>query len=259
MTHFFLKKIKPLFFTVLYFLFLSQHLYSQKNDFKGKEISFPSIDSLEITADLYLTDQESSTYIILCHQAYFSRGAYRSIAPKLNELGYHCLAIDQRSGYKVEGIKNKTCKKASKANKPRKYKDAIPDVEAALLYAKKELKAKKIILWGSSYSASIVIYLGSKYPNEIDGIMSFSPGEYFTINDQKISSFANKVTCPVFVTSAKKEQKKWNNIYNQISSKKSYFLPSKGGFHGSKTLWPKKKGNEVYWKSVRDFLATIKN
>ena len=44
--------------------------------------------------------------LVLFHQAGWSRGEYREIAPKLNELGYICLAIDQRSGKGVNGVAN---------------------------------------------------------------------------------------------------------------------------------------------------------
>ncbi len=238
-------------------LILSFNACTQDDVPRWKEISFPSMDSLEITADFYPADQNEGTYIILFHQANFSRGSYRTIAPKLNALGYNCVAVDQRSGHKALGVINKTCKRAIAANKPIKFVNAVQDMEAAFLYVKDELKAKKIILWGSSYSASIVIYLANKYPDNIEGVLSFSPGEYFKIKDQDIASFAEAITCPVFITSAKNEQEKWNGIYENISSEKSYFLPEQGGAHGSKALWPEKKGNEAYWKAVISFLHTV--
>lgn len=245
--------------SVLLVLNISANIHAQADDFKGKKISFLSLDSLEITADLYTIEDSKAPYIILFHQANFSRGSYREIAPKLNELGYNCIAVDLRSGHKAQGIINETCKRAIAANKKIKFTSAVQDTEAAVRYVKDSLKAEKIIVWGSSYSASITIYLGSKYVSDIDALLAFSPGEYLEINDQTISSFATNIKCPVFITSGKKEQKKWNGIYESITSKKQFFLPETGGAHGSKALWAENKGNQAYWEAVKSFLNSLDN
>ena len=53
---------------------------------REKKFLFLSLDSLEITADLYKIENNKAPYIILFHQANFSRGSYLDIAPKLNKL-----------------------------------------------------------------------------------------------------------------------------------------------------------------------------
>ncbi len=242
---------------ILLLLNLNGVVNCQTNDFNGEKISFLSLDSIEITSDLYKIENNNAPYIILFHQANFSRGAYRSIAPKLNKLGYNCVAVDLRSGHKAQGVINETCKRAIAAKKNIKFPNAIQDTEATILYVKDSLNAKKIIVWGSSYSAAIAIYLGSKYSNDIDAILCFSPGEYLKINDQSISSFAQDIKCPVFIASGKNERKKWDEIHENISSKKSFFLPKEGGAHGSKALWEEKKGNQAYWTAVKSFLESI--
>jgi len=225
-----------------------------KNTFaQTKTIEFRSEDGVTVTADLYLIDS-NKPYIILFHQAEYSRGEYTNIAPRLNEMGFNCMAIDQRSGKEVNEIENETNKSAVSLNKKTKYPDAIPDVEAALKYVKNEIKSSKIIIWGSSYSADLVLYLGSQYPNDIDGILSFSPGEYFKIEGNEIKSYISEITCPVFITSAKNEHDSWKELYEAISSEKSEFLPKIKGKHGSKALWKESDENEDYWNAVRAFL-----
>lgn len=238
-------------------LLLSGALYAQEDVFNGKEISFLSLDSLEITADLYEAKEFNGTYIILFHQANFSRGSYRVIAPRLTELGYHCLAVDQRSGHKARQVINKTCKRAIAANKKVKFKNAVQDMEAALLFAKNELKAEEILIWGSSYSASGVLYLGSKFKNDVSAILSFSPGEYYKINDRTFASYAGEIGCPVFFSSARSEKKDWERMYEQVKAEKSYYLPTEKGFHGSKALWPEKEGNKACWEAVISFLTSL--
>jgi hypothetical protein len=63
-----------------------------------EKVSFKSSDGLEITADKYFTDSESAPLILLFHQAGWSRGEYNESAPKLNKLGFNCIAFAQRSG-----------------------------------------------------------------------------------------------------------------------------------------------------------------
>ena len=81
-------------------------------------VTFFSSDGLTVTADLYLKDK-SYPFIILFHQANFSRGEYQETAPKLMKLGYNCLAVDLRSGKEVNFIKNETAAKAHEKNLPR--------------------------------------------------------------------------------------------------------------------------------------------
>src|ERR1041385_9201704 len=84
------------------------------------QITFPSIDGLIITADSYLQD-DSLPWILLCHQAGYSRGEYKETAAKFEAFGYNCLAIDQRSGGEVNGIKNETAARAKEQGKPMDY------------------------------------------------------------------------------------------------------------------------------------------
>ncbi len=227
-------------------------------DFMGQTINFKASDGLKVTADLYLAHENNAPFIILYHQAGYSRGEYRSIAPILNDMGYNCMAVDQRSGKEVNTVINETHKEAVAANKPTEYLDAIPDIEAAYLYVKYSIKPEEIILWGSSYSAAIMFYMGSMHHKNLSGILSFAPGEYFKINNKDIKTHAARVTCPVFVTSAKSEYNNWKGIYNNIKSEKSFFLPETEGKHGSKALWNSNQNHNEYWIAVRQFLEDLK-
>ena len=130
-------------------------------------------------------------------------------------------------------------------------------MEAAYLYVKYSIKPSKIILWGSSYSSSILFYMGSEHHKNLSGILCFAPGNYFKINNKELKTFAAKITCPVFVTSAKNEYKNWKGIYDAIKSDKSNFLPQDQGKHGSKALWADNPSHQDYWKAVKQFLKKI--
>jgi pimeloyl-ACP methyl ester carboxylesterase len=227
-------------------------------DLKNQTITFESKDKIEITADLYMTENKKAPFIILFHQADSSRGEYLTIAPKLNELGFNCMAIDQRSGGSMKGVNNETFARALAQDKLISYEASYIDLEAALHFVKDKIKPDKIIVWGSSYSASLVFPLAEKNAEDIDGILAFSPGNYFEIDNKSISQFGKSLNCPIFITSAKSENNDWKPIFDNLTSlKKVSFIPKLEGSHGSSALWDSTPGNEEYWEAAQTFLINF--
>jgi pimeloyl-ACP methyl ester carboxylesterase len=93
----------------------------------------------------------------------------------LATLGFNVLAIDQRSGGNAWGRTNETVKRLGKSTG---YDEALPDLEAALQWAKSSGETGPIIVWGSSYSAALVFLLAANHRREVKAILAFSPGEY---------------------------------------------------------------------------------
>lgn len=223
-----------------------------------EQIEFPSADGLAITGDLYLAHEDPETpFMVLCHQARWSRGEYRETAPKFNKLGFNCLAIDQRSGGVVNGVANETARRAKAKKLGLDYIDARPDIIAALLYARKHYAKGKLILVGSSYSSALALQLIGSRPKLADGVMAFAPGEYFkTKGSTWVIGSAVNLKCPVFITSAKRERGQWWSIYSAIrTKKKNAFVPETKGQHGSRALWKRFADHPAYWKAVEGFLA----
>ena len=226
-----------------------------------EKITFKASDGLEITADLYMTDSVNRPFIILFHQAGWSRGEYNEIAPKLNKMGYNCLAVDQRSGGKVNDVINETHQRAEKLKLGTTYVDAEVDINSAIEYVKKKYtKAKKLIIWGSSYSSALVLKITGDR-SDVDAVLSFAPGEYFEDMGKPadyISQSAKNITVPVFITSMKAEKPNWWNIYELIPSiGKDYFIPETAGQHGSRALWERFPEHKNYWKAVTAFLNRL--
>ena len=225
-------------------------------------ITFKATDGIEITADTYFSHSEDSPLILLFHQAGWSRGEYKEIAPKLNQLGYNCIAFDQRSGGEVNGVVNQTHKRAEEQQKGTNYADALVDISSAIDYAKSNFKdAKQLIIWGSSYSSALVLKLAGDR-GDVDAVLAFSPGEYFKKFGKPkdwIQQSAQHISVPVFITSMKLEKKMWWQIAEAIPSDHlAYFLPKSVGKHGSRALWSKFDSSEAYWEKVKEFLETIK-
>ena len=224
--------------------------------FGQKTVEYKAADGLGITADVYEKGNNKKV-ILLFHQAGWSRGEYKETAPKLNALGYTCIAVDQRSGGGVNDVKNETNARAKKAGKATSFADAFQDLEATVAYAKAQYSPDQLIIWGSSYSSSLVLKYAGDYPDQVDAVLSFSPGEYFD-NKNFISSSAKNITVPSFITSAKNEKGSWWGIYQKIpAGKKQYFLPDTKGNHGSRALWSKFDDNGSYWTKVKSFLKSI--
>jgi hypothetical protein len=223
---------------------------------KKQMVTFSAEDGLTVTGDLYtLENREDAPFIILFHQARYSRGEYIETADKFLEMGYNCLAIDQRSGGEVNGVINETHKEAVAKGLPTEYTDAMPDMIAAIEYVKEKFESDQLFVLGSSYSASLALIIAAQNPGMIDGVLAFSPGEYFMFDETTVEQYASEIILPVFITSAREERKEWKAIYEAINDDdKRKYIPEDDGIHGASALWKTTEGNKKYWKAVEKFL-----
>ncbi len=214
-------------------------------------IHFYSTDSLPITAYLYENDP-SLPYMLLFHQASYSKGEYKETAPRLMNLGYNCIAVDLRSGEQVNSVQNETAREAKKRNLPTNYLDAKKDIEAAINYAY-NLSKKPVVLVGSSYSASLVLCI-AKGNEKVKAVVAFSPGEYFG-NDVKVQSQLKNFDKPALIACSQREYPYVVELAKYIPDNlKTIFKPQEGqGEHGSKALWSNSPTSKEYWLSILMF------
>jgi len=230
-------------------------LFSAKFSFAQLKVTFQSKDDVTITADWYPVNSESPT-ILLCHQNGFSRGEYAETAGKLNQFGFNCLAIDQRVGAEVNGIKNETAADAAKKKKPLTFIDAEQDIDAAINWLFEKYH-HRIILMGSSYSASLALKL-AKENDHVFAAIAFSPGEYFEVKNF-IANHVSGLKKPVFLTSSKAEAPAVTELSKDILSLvKIQYIPKGEGNHGSKVLWSSNPENRDYWAALMSFLNRMK-
>ena len=222
---------------------------------QGKPVWLHATDKLNVKGTYYQA-QNPRAIILLFHQAGSSKDEYATIAPRLVDMGYSALAIDQRAGGSMYGA-NETVQQMPKgwANS---MEDAAQDLEGALRWA--EPFGKPIILWGSSYSASLVIPLANTYPDEVKAVLAFSPGEYFS-DKHRIGRAAGALTVPIFITSASKpdEEAKAKAIADAVPDHLATLYVPAAGVHGSSTLIAAKDpdGAKANWAAVTAFLGKL--
>jgi dienelactone hydrolase len=190
-------------------------------------------DGVKIYAETYPAFSPTAPVLLLFHQAGSGKGEYAPLAPRLATLGFNSIAIDQRSGGDMYGA-NQT---ATELGKTVAMQDALPDLEAALAWARANHPASKIVAVGSSYSAGLVFALAAKHPGDLAGVAAFSPGEYFP-DPTYVRAAARKVKVPVFIDSAsdREEMAKAKAIFAAVASREKTLYVPKAGVHGASTL-----------------------
>lgn len=222
---------------------------------QAQPLTFAASDGVTVHAEYHGTKDHSKPLILLFHQAGSNLHEYDTISPRLLQLGFDTLAVDQRSGGDAYGHSNLT---ADAVKGSPSYIEALKDLEAALQWASQN--STKTLVWGSSYSSSLVFVLAGQNPEKISALLSFSPGEYFS-SKHFVRDAAAKVKIPVFVSSSSdaEEVSEARAIVAAVkSTSKTQYIPEQGT-HGSSSLRPDRNpGAAKNWRAVETFLASLK-
>lgn len=203
-------------------------------------------------------DNSYST-IILCHQSGSNYAEYVPIAPKLAEMGFHCVSIDMRGGGKKYGRVNDATESWQRDHEGQRGGGAQAqlDIEGTMAGIRAEGFEGKIMLWGSSYSAGRLFAVVVDHPDDVAASLSFSPGRGFVQSDDETPSWASRVTIPVFMTWPESEfNESRRKDFEQLATTSRVLLIQEGGRHGSSTLHPDKNpdGVDAVWAKVTAFL-----
>lgn len=222
-------------------------------------VQFKAADGVTVYGAYYAAPDSSRPVILLFHQAGSNHFEYAPIAPKLAAAGFSCVAIDQRWGGEMWKQTNETVKKLGHAETAAdKVTDLEADLEAALDWAHTKYPHRKFILWGSSYSASLVFVIAARHPDEVAGVLAFSPGEYFDEHPTMIEDAAMKVHAPVFITSENEPDRveEATKIFDVVPSRNKVHYKAAFAVHGSSTLRADRnpKGAAANWAAVMKFL-----
>ncbi len=272
-----------------------------------QSLILPAAGGVDVHADFYaagINGKRTRSLILLFHQAGSNAAEYQTIAPRLAELGFDCLALDQRSGGYRWGRNNRTVAALGRsADFPSAYSDLVAALEwakggamasggrssaaaaAPLVVERRSLAVgaetpdamatnqvdpsrqaaglnvtpasgyDRIIVWGSSYSASLVLRLAVEHEG-IAAVLAFSPGMRMGI-DYSVRDWARKIETPVFISSGPgSEAATASFLFEAIpAAGKALYLPAEG-VHGSSTLRCDRNpaGCRDNWDAVVDFL-----
>ena len=218
------------------------------------QISFSAKDGVEVFADLYLAKAgKTAPLIILFHQAFSNaRGEYATIIPRLTELGYSVLAVDQRSGGGRFGSKNRTVKTLGKGTG---YCEAYTDLETALDYAIKSGFSGPRMAWGSSYSAALVLKLAGERKDDLSAVLSFSPARG-VIRSCNVSDYVDTTGIPILVMTPRSEMAGRVEQFARFKAAGQETYVAEKGVHGSSMLVEKRTKSDTSetWDTVIKFL-----
>jgi len=199
-------------------------------------------DGAELIVNVDQPPANARGVILLFHQAKASSSEYVLIAPRLVEMGFVTVAVDQRSGGDTMGV-NQTVRNRGGSTS---YLEAYPDFEGALAYAK-DFRLP-IVAWGSSYSASMVFKLAAEHP-EVAAAVAFSPGEYFDKPDT-LKGWVADCKSPAFVACMEAESP---SVKAAVGDTPVHTHQSSQ--HGSLALYS--DASEKYWAEVTEFLDKV--
>jgi pimeloyl-ACP methyl ester carboxylesterase len=217
-------------------------------------------DGITVHGEVYTSagTQSSAPLILLFHQgAGDSRGEYAPLVPRLLDEGYNLVAIDQRrGGDRFDGI-NRTL--AGVPGREYSYCDVVPDLEAALEYAREQGFSGPTAAWGSSYSAALVFQLAVAHPDEIDAIVAFSAASGEPMAGCMPEPYSAEIVQPVLALRPSREMEVpyvpgQMALFEQHGHRTYIADP---GVHGSSMLNETRVGSstEETWRVVLDFLA----
>ena len=137
------------------------------------EIRYPANDSVAVIADVHRgSSGDGGPTILLFHQGGGSaRGEYRSIAPRLVDSGYNVIAADIRGGGDKFGLPNRLGPAAPTFH----YCEALAEVEATVNLARAQGLVGPLVLWGSSYTATLALQVAARRSAHVRAVLAFSP------------------------------------------------------------------------------------
>lgn len=227
----------------------------------AEEIEFKSIDGTTIYGDFYAGD-DNAPLLLLHHQAgWNARGEYNEITARLVANGYNVLAVDARGGGNRDGVPNRTLEALGISRLP--FCEVLPDIIGTLKYADEKFPNNKKILWGSSYSAALVLKAAVSESDNLSAVLSFSPAEGEFMGNCQPSDQAGKIKVPTMILRPASELKSETNIAQfELFEASGYTMHvAENGVHGSSMLVADrtKHNTDAEWEAVLLFLKKVTN
>lgn len=133
----------------------------------------------------------------------------------------------------------------------------MPDLAAALAWARQCDPQGPVLVWGSSYSPALVFLLAAGSGDAVSAALAFSPGAF--LSGVSVRGAAGRLTCPVFVTSDVGEEAEAAALLAATRGRpRRQFRPAAGA-HGSSILRADRnpRGAAAAWVAVGAFLDEV--
>jgi dienelactone hydrolase len=223
------------------------------------EVRFPVRDSLAVVADVHRgAAGRGGPTILLFHQGGGNaRGEYRSITPRLLREGYHVVAADIRGGGDRFGSANR----AGPAPADFDYCDALPEVEAVVNLARAQGFTGPLVLWGSSYTASLALQAAARRSADVRAVLAFSPASGEPMRHCEPATYVGWLTragVPALVLRPRAELNDTGRVARLEAMRRDgaeVFVAERGA-HGSSMLDAERSGagTDAQWSAVLGFL-----
>lgn len=222
----------------------------------AQRVTFPASDGVIVHGTWYRAGGLGSALVLAFHQGGASGEAeYGPIALRLNREGYDVLAIDQRAGGSLFGGTNRTVQARGGETG---YCEAAPDLEGTLAYAREHAGGNPIILWGSSYSAALVLRLAATNPEGVIAVLAFSPASGDPMVGCTGEEVSDRIGIPVLALRPRSEMER-ESVAEQaelLRGQGHQTFTADPGEHGSSMLVEERVGasTEPTWEVVLQFL-----
>ena len=224
------------------------------------EVRVPLNDSVAVFADIHTTGTDlTRPVILLFHQAGSdARGEYGPIIPRLTGEGYHVIAADIRGGGTRFGTN-----RAGTAGEGYPYCVALEDVAAIITMARARGFSGKLVLWGSSYSAALVIVTAARRTADVAAVLAFSPawgGPMRGCEPEEYASQLSRANVPLLVLrpAPEMELEPIRSRTEQFREAGAQVFVAANGAHGSSMLVESRVQGDTgpQWGAVLTFLRT---
>lgn len=181
---------------------------------------------------------DDAPLVLLFHQGGSNgRGEYGALGSWLNAHGFRAIAWDQRSGGDTFGASNRTVATLP-AGTSTAYCDTYPDLVAALDYVTTHDLADDVFVWGSSYSAALVVRLAAEHPDAVAGALAFSPASGGPMASCRARQWLDRIRTPLAVFRPASEMARTASVEQRdlFTAAGADFQVIEHGAHGSSML-----------------------
>lgn len=203
-----------------------------------QEVSIRFAQDLVLHGDLYRTvSPADAPAVLLFHQGGGdARGEYRDIIPELTARGFHVLSADVRGG----GTRFGGTSRAAVTDSTFRYCHAIADVSAAIDLARTNGISGPLILWGSSYTATLAVQAAARRSGDVAAVLAFSPATGDPLRECEAEVYLpwlQRAGLPVLIVRAAAEttpeRMQQNERFRRAGAQ---VFVAREGTHGSSTL-----------------------